>query len=476
MTSIKVRNPRSGACDYEFLATSADQLAQMSASLREGQLAWRAMAVKARVEVLQQFKSALLENKQKMIDALSVDTGRLAIAEQELFGLAGSIDRWCGLAPELLEFGSQQARAMPDVEIFHDASPYPLLGAISPWNFPLLLSFIDVTPALLAGCAAIIKPSEVTPRFAAPLQEVINTVPELAKVLAIAPGDGATGAALIENVDVVAFTGSVATGKKVAAAAATRFIPAFLELGGKDPAVLLPGSDIERAATSILRGSVSATGQACQSLERIYVHQSQAEEFTASLVAKSKAAELTREDPEQGCIGPLIFAKQAEIIQSHLDDATAKGAQIACGGQVIADNGAYWLAPTVLTNVDHSMKVMSEETFGPVMPVMTYSEVGGAVGLANDTVYGLSAAVFGPDEEQAVAVARQINAGGVSVNDSGMTSMLFETEKHAFGASGMGPSRVGPAGMKRFLRSKSLYVNRGVVTPLSAFEESANKD
>jgi len=468
---INARNPRSGKIDYHFSAPTAREMAETAATLKSNQMDWWVNGVDHRISVLREWQAALAVEKEPLVEALAIDTGRLSLASIEFYALLGSIDRWCSLAPELLKQTSVHSNAMPDVEIFEDSAPYPLLGAISPWNFPLLLSFIDVTPALLAGCTAIIKPSEVTPRFAKPLMKSILVVPELAKVLSVKAGDGITGQQLISASDAVAFTGSVATGKKVAMAAAENFIPAFLELGGKDPVVILEGSDLERAATSILRGSVSATGQACQSLERIYVHTNDASAFIKLLTEKANEIELTRQDPKRGSVGPLIFDRQADIIAEHLRDAVEKGAVIECGGDVINDNGAFWVEPTVLSNVDHRMKVMTEETFGPVMPIMTFGSPSEAVNLANDTDYGLSAAVFGPDDETALDIARQINAGGVSVNDSGMTSMVFETEKNAFGYSGMGPSRVGPAGLTRFLRRKSLYVNRGAVTPQSTFNE-----
>jgi acyl-CoA reductase-like NAD-dependent aldehyde dehydrogenase len=371
----------------------------------------------------------------------------------------------------LLEPYKQAAVAMPNVEIHGETSPYQILGAISPWNFPLLLSFIDVIPALLAGCSAVIKPSEVTPRFAVPVARSIAAVEELDAVLTIMPGDGLTGQALIDSVDVVAFTGSVTTGNKVAIAAAQKFIPAYLELGGKDPVIVLEGADLERATTAILRASIVATGQACQSLERLYVAQADHDKFIQLLTEKAMAATLTKDDPNKGIVGPLIFSRQAAVIQQHLDDALQKGAIIYCGGKIEDHRGAKWIAPTVLGNVDHSMLIMTEETFGPIMPVMAFCSPEQAVALANDTSYGLSAAVFGKDEESALSVAKQINAGGISINDAGLTSMVFETEKSAFGYSGMGPSRVGGSGLTRFLRQQSLYVNRGDVLPITVYSE-----
>jgi len=470
--TLQVRNPRNGQLDYSIAVADDALIAGIAAELRASQSAWKATSIEERVDTLQEWKTELAANGEAIVAALSIDTGRNAIARSELGGLMASIDRWCALAPQLVATSERKATVMPDVTLKQQNEPYPLLGAISPWNFPLLLSFIDAIPALLAGCAVIIKPSEVTPRFAAPVGDSIARVPGLQKVLRFISGDGRSGAALIEHVDVVAFTGSVATGQKVAAAAARNFIPAFLELGGKDPVIILQGSDLERAATSILRASVAATGQACQSLERIYVHESQHDEFVDLLESKAQAAKLSFPNPDSGIIGPLIFAKQADIIEAHLKDATDKGAVIRCGGEILDHGGGKWIAPTVITNVDHSMQVMSEETFGPVMPIMTFSSEEEAVSLANDSQYGLSGAVFGAAEEDALRVAAQIDAGGISVNDAGMTTMIFEECKSAFKRSGMGPSRMGPTGLTRFFRQKALFINRGDVLPLAALAEN----
>lgn len=471
---LKVRNPRSGEADYEICVASDADIARIAGELRASQRAWRNAGLEYRIETLQSFRDAVRRNADSIVDALSTDTGRSTLARGELMGLLGMIDRWCSDAPALMETVDRPSRALPHVTMRQQLDPYPLLGVISPWNFPLLLSFIDAVPALLAGCAAIIKPSEVTPRFAAPVGKAIAEVPELENLLRFISGDGRSGAALIEHVDVIAFTGSVATGRKVAEACARAFIPAFLELGGKDAVIVLEGSDLDRASTAILRASVSATGQACQSLERVYVHESDYDQFVDLLVEKAAAAPLSYPNPDEGIVGPLIFARQAEIIKAHLEDAVAKGAEIRTGGHVEIKGGGYWVEPTVLTNVDHSMAIMTEETFGPIMPVMAYANESDAVELANDSVYGLSGAVFGPSEEAAVKVAEQLEAGGISVNDAGMTSMVFEASKNSFKQSGLGGSRMGPTGFTRFFRQKALYLNRGETLPIQAMAEDAN--
>ncbi len=472
--TLRIRNPRTGKRDYEIRVATADVIEPMAVELRGNQRRWRDLGLDGRIDVLQRWKGEISRHSEAISAALSIDTGRKALAVTEVGGVMSGIDRWCALAPSLMQTAEHPSKVMPDVGLRQQLEPYPLLGVISPWNFPMLLSFIDAVPALLAGCAAIIKPSEVTPRFAEPVADSISAVPELHDVLRFISGDGRSGATLIDFVDVVAFTGSVATGRKVAAAAAANFIPAFLELGGKDPVVLLEGSDLERAATAIIRASVAATGQACQSLERIYVHESQHDDFVELLSAKAAATELSYPDPDSGIVGPLIFDRQAEIIGAHIRDAVEKGAIVHTGGEVLDYGGGKWVEPTVLSNVDHSMAVMTEETFGPLMPVMAFSTEEEAVTLANDSQYGLSGAVFGPTEEDALRVAAEIDAGGISVNDAGLTTMIFEECKSAFKLSGMGPSRVGPPGLTRFFRNKTLFINRGDVVPIAVMAEGSS--
>lgn len=469
---LPVRNPRSGKNDYEIQSCSADEIAELAESMRLSQQAWRAGGLKFRIEILNRWVEALKRSEKDIVAALSIDTGRRSISGQEFHGMLAGIARWCGLAPVLMEVEPRRSAVFSHINLETRLVPYSLVGVISPWNFPLTLSFIDTIPALLAGAAVIIKPSEVTPRFVEPLIDSLEEVPELQQVLGFAMGDGSTGAALIEAVDAIAFTGSVATGRKVGQAAAAAFIPSFLELGGKDPALVLADADVERATSALLRGSVVATGQACQSIERIYVHQSLHDRFVDRLREKARAVGLTDDESAGGILGPLIFARQADTIQAHLDDAVAQGAKIVTGGEIKELGGGLWLEPTVLTGVTHEMLVMTDESFGPVMPVMSFDSVDEAIELANDTVFGLSGCVFSADLDQARAVAERINAGGISINDAALTAMVFEIEKSSFKSSGLGASRMGPTGLLRFLRRKALYVNEGEVLGIEAFNES----
>jgi succinate-semialdehyde dehydrogenase / glutarate-semialdehyde dehydrogenase len=470
---IDVRNPRTGQYDARIEATDGTRVAAMASDARLAQKAWEALGLAGRALALLAFKDALVQHFAPIHTALAVDTGRGLVARREIEGVIGSLMGWAGQAPHLLP--SEWSDGRFDKRIRHAPQwvPYSLVGVISPWNFPLTLSMIDTIPSLLAGCAVIIKPSEVTPRFVAPLQAAIADVPALLHVLQIAQGDGGTGASLINVVDAICFTGSVATGKKVAVQAAQRLIPAFLELGGKDPLIITATADLQRAITAALRGSVLSTGQACQSIERIYVAREIYPRFVDGLTIAAKAARLNQPDISHGEIGPIIFVKQADILVDQIADAIAKGGRILTGGRIEHHLGGLWLAPTVIVDVDHTMKVMTEETFGPIMPVMAFDTIEQAIDLANDSIYGLSAGVIAGTLEEAEAVGRQLDAGGVSLNDAALTSQFYEAEKHSFKQSGLGGSRMGPAGFQRFCRRKALIANRGDVTALSAYAEES---
>lgn len=473
MTRLQARDPRTGELDFQFEAISKKDIAQTAKRLRAAGQDWQALGLDGRMAKLGELSDKLSAHRDAIADRLSIDTGRRAIAWREVDGVIGAIFGWLAQAPHLLPDGWNEGRTNPAIRHAPQFVPYTLVGVISPWNFPLTLSMIDTIPALLAGCTVMIKPSEVTPRFVDPVMSAIAAA-GLSDVLTFVQGDGATGAALIDQVDAVCFTGSVPTGRKVAAAAATNMIPAFLELGGKDPLIVLESADIDKATDAALRGSVLSTGQACQSIERIYVAQPVHDAFLEMLTAKARTVELNWPDIGRGHLGPIIFDKQADTLTAHIQDAVAEGARVLSGGQVENHGGGKWLLPTILADVTHDMTVMREETFGPIMPVMAFESAEHAIALANDTEFGLSAAVFAGTLEEAEAIGRQIDAGAVSLNDAALTALFHEAEKHSFKASGMGGSRMGPAGFQRFVRRKALIANTGAPAPIGAFAEDAN--
>jgi succinate-semialdehyde dehydrogenase / glutarate-semialdehyde dehydrogenase len=467
---IAAVNPRSGASDYTFVAPSPTELSGLVATLRAAQPAWAQAGMQARIDVLRRWRAELVARQAEIVQALSQDTGRYAICLSEFQAVLGYIDRWTRQAPELAQEQEGQSAVVPTISYRSQYVPYALVGVISPWNFPLTLALIDAIPALLAGCAVIVKPSEVTPRFAAPLARAVAAVPELAAVLTIAPGGRAMGESLVASADVICFTGSVKTGRMVAENAARNFVPAFLELGGKDPLIVTATADLERATDVALRASVLATGQACQSLERVYVDRRVFAPFVELLVAKAQRVEINWPDLHAGQIGPFIWGRQGEIVASQLADARAKGARVLCGGE-IENHGGKWLKPTVLVDVNHDMTVMTEETFGPVIPVMPYDTVEEALALANDGVFGLSAAVVAGTLEEAESIGRRIDAGGISLNDGSLTALMHEAEKHSFKLSGMGGSRMGAAGYTRFFRRKALIRQGGTPVTIDMIDE-----
>lgn len=470
---LSVRNPRTGQTDATIPALDAIAINALATNARAAQAGWLALGLEGRAGALLDLRAALDARADAVIDALCLDTGRRAIARQELAGVLASLGGWAAQAPHLLASNWTDGRFDTRMKHAPQWVPYGLVGVISPWNFPLTLSMIDTIPALLAGCAVLVKPSEVTPRFAAPFMAAVAAVPALAGVLDMVTGDGATGGALIDAVDAICFTGSVATGRTVASQAAGRLIPAFLELGGKDPLIITETADLDRAVTAALRGSVLSTGQACQSIERVYVARSLHDGFLERLVRAAKATRLNWPDIGHGEIGPIIFERQAETLSRHIDDAIAKGARVLAGGVVEHHGGGLWLRPTVLADVNHTMEVMVEETFGPIIPVMAFDGLDEAVALANDSAFGLSAAVIAGTMEEAESIGRRLEAGAVSLQDAALTSLFYEAEKHSFKASGLGGSRMGPAGFQRFCRRKALIANHGAVTPLAAFAEDA---
>ena len=472
-SSLPVRNPRTGEWDHEIPVTSPEDIASITTALRAAQAQWVAMGASGRAACLNRFADAVMAEVGPLGQALSVDTGRSTFAHFEAIKSVELIRMWAERAGPILDelVGAGQSGQVPAVHYQHRLIPYQVVAVISPWNVPLLLAMIDSLAALSAGCSVLLKPSEVTPRFIEPLQRALDAVPELAAVLRIVTGGPETGKAMIEQVDAVCFTGSVKTGRQVSQQAAACFIPAFLELGGKDPAIVLPDADIPLAARAIIRSAIGMTGQACQSLERIYCHESIAKPLTEELLAQLKVLSLTCTEDGAGDIAPLIFERQVETIQAQIDDALEKGATCLLGGEPV-QAGGIWYPPTLLTNVTHDMLIMQEETFGPVIPVVIYGDVEEAVALANDSTFGLSAAVFSADADAAKAVAERLQVGAISINDASLTGIVNDVEKNSFRFSGMGGSRMGPAGLTRFLRKRALLIQTGEPAAVQLFSDT----
>lgn len=457
-SAIPVRNPRTGATDFMLVPPSPEEVAARCAGLRAAQPSWAAAPLEHRISVMRAWAANVNAQRDAIVEADSRDTGYGQISRIAPDMVIGFVNAVCAAAPGQIEAAKREgvSRAVPSISYKSVLKPFPLVGVLSPWNAPTMLTMYRAITPLVAGCAVMVKASEVTPRYVDALEATLEGVPELKAVLGFLKGDGATGQELIKNADFISLTGSVGTGRKVAAACGERLIPFECELGGKDPLVVLEGADLDAATSAALRGAVTSTGQVCFSIERIYVARPIHDAFVGMLKDKAERIRLNDDDPQDGQLSPFTFARQAEIVDAHLADATAKGATILTGGPSFERGGGLYMRPTLLTGVTHEMTIMKDETFGPVMPVMAFDTADEAVALANDTAFGLSAAVMGPSVEAAEAVAVRINAGNVSVQDAFLTFAAGQAESDSFGVSGVGVKR---SGVQRYLRRQALLTN-----------------
>ena len=465
---IAVRDPRTGETEFWLTCASREDVAARCRTLRRAQPAWGEAPLEHRIGVMQRWAERIEAHRAAITEADARDTGHGQISQIAVDMMLGVIRHQSYAAPAAFKQAQRQGRspAMPHIAYDTVLKPYPVVGVISPWNAPTMLSMLHAIPPLFAGCAVLTKPSEVTPRFVEPLRRSVEDVPELAAVFDFVLGDGETGAAVVENVDMVSFTGSVPNGRRVAEACARRLIPCELELGGKDPAIITATADLDAAASAVLRGAVTSTGQVCFSIERVYVAASVHDEFVRRLIEKAERIQVNYPDPTSGHLGPFIAARQAEIVDAHLDYAVAKGARIRSGGKSFTLGGGSYMRATVLTDVTHDMQIMKDETFGPVIPVMRFKDDDEAVALANDTYFGLSAAVLAGTEAEALKIARRVNAGNVSVQDAFLTFAAAPAESDSFACSGIGGKR---SGVQRYLRRQALLINS--VRPACLLEE-----
>jgi acyl-CoA reductase-like NAD-dependent aldehyde dehydrogenase len=337
--------------------------------------------------------------------------------------------------------------------------PLGVIGVIGPWNYPLTNSFGDCIPALAAGNAVILKPSEITPLTSMLMDECLEECGMPADVFQVATGRGQTGAALIDEVDMIMFTGSTRTGRKVAVRAAERLIPCSLELGGKDPMIVLRDADLERAANTAVYYSMQNSGQTCLSVERVYVEEPVYDEFLAKVTRKVAALRQGRaQGPGSVEVGAMTFPPQLEVIEQHVADAVAKGAKVLVGGKRREGQGLFY-EPTIITDVDHTMEAMTEETFGPTLPIMKVKSADEAIRLANDSIYGLGGSVFTKDLAKGEQIARRVHSGAVCVNDAIINYVALELPMGGAKQSGIG-NRHGAGGIRKYCEPQTILISR----------------
>ncbi|WP_181779999.1 aldehyde dehydrogenase family protein, partial [Pseudonocardia pini] len=397
----------------------------------------------------------LAEHSADLVDLVQQETGKSygdAVGEPA-YGIQVT-DYWLEhaeafLAPEHPESAVPTHR----LEISHH--PYPLVGVISPWNGPLTMPMLDIPAALMAGAAVLSKPSELTPLTWA---EAVRGWREIGApdVLGIATGDGATGAAVVDVVDFIQFTGSVRTGRAVAARAGERLIPSSLELGGKDPLIVLADADLDRAARAAVWGACVFSGQGCSAVERVYVEDAVYADFVARVVdwAGRIRQGTVRGEPYVTDIGAMSSEAQLRIVEEQVDAAVAAGARALTGGARLQGPGWYY-PPTVLVDVTDDMAVMREETFGPVVPIARVADAAEALRRANDSEFGLSGSVFTADRERGSALAAQVEVGAICVNDVCTTNFHLSLPSGGWKSSGIGARFGGAAGIRKYTRAQA---------------------
>jgi acyl-CoA reductase-like NAD-dependent aldehyde dehydrogenase len=460
---IPVENPATGEVIAHVADLGAERVSELARRGRAAQPAWQAIGFDGRNRIIRRLQKWVMDNADRVAATIVSETGKTYedAYMAEITYVGGAIDYWCKHGASFLadEPISPKTLAVTGKRMVVRYEPLGLIGVIGPWNYPLLNSFGDCIPALLAGNSVILKPSEITPLTSLLVAEGLadSGLPE--GVFGVATGRGATGAALVDVADMIMFTGSTATGKKVMERAAQTLTPVSLELGGKDPMIVLADADLERAANLAVYYSMFNSGQTCISIERVYVEEPAYDEFVGKVVEKVGALRQGESTgPGTAEVGSMTFSKQVEIVEEHVRDALAKGARALTGGRRRPGKGLFY-EPTVLVDVDHTMKAMTEETFGPTLPIMKVADAEEALTLANDSPYGLGGAVLSGDRERGEQLARRMQAGAVCVNDALLNYFAVELPMGGWKASGLG-ARHGAAGIRKYTKQQALFISR----------------
>jgi acyl-CoA reductase-like NAD-dependent aldehyde dehydrogenase len=458
---IEVHNPATGGLVDTIDFTSPEAVAETVARVRTNQVAWEALGFEGRYRWLGSLRDWLLDNIDPISDLVQAETGKVrGDISLELFYVIDLINFYGSKGSKFLadETVRPHSPLLASKKLMVQYRPHPVVGVISPWNFPLAMALGDSIPALQAGAAVVVKPSEFTPLS---LVEVIRAWKEdigAPDVFDCVLGAGEAGGALVDNVDFVQFTGSDRTGRRVMARAADTLTPVSLEMGGKDSMIVLEDADLDRAANAAAWGSMYNSGQVCLSVERIYVEEPVYDRFVEKLTKEVSGLRQGTDGrkPEKD-VGAITSPNQRAVIEDHVNDALASGARALVGGRKVEGPGDYY-EPTVLVDVDHSMKVMRDETFGPVVGVMKVRDSEEALRLANDSRYGLAGSVFG-EKQRAESVARRIEAGSVNVNDVIINMAAMDVPMGGWKESGIG-FRHGEYGIKKYCRPESVVVTR----------------
>jgi acyl-CoA reductase-like NAD-dependent aldehyde dehydrogenase len=460
--TIDVEDPARGTTIASIAVLDERAVQELAARGRMAQVGWSASGFAARARVFDAARRWLMVNSERMIETICSETGKtFEDAQLEVGVAAQSFAFWAKSAPKYLADEPVSALSPLTVgkKVMVRYEPVGLVGVIGPWNYPLVNAFCDCVPALMAGNAVILKPSEVTPLTALLTAEMLTEAGMPVDVFGVATGDGETGGALVDAADYVMFTGSTKTGRAVMRRAADTLTPVSLELGGKDPMIVCADADLDRAANAAAYYGLMNSGQVCISVERVYVEQGVHDEFVRKLV--DNVRELRQGvpgGPGTVEVGALTFAPQIDIVDAHVRDAVEQGARVEIGGHRGAGPGRFY-EPTVLTGVTHQMRCMREETFGPTIPVMAVADIDEAVRMANDSEYGLQASVWTKDVAKGQQLARRVEAGAVVVNDALTNYGAMGAPMGGWKSSGVG-TRHGAHGIRKYCKTQTIMSQR----------------
>ena len=457
-------NPATGEVLRELECAGDPEVQAAVMRARTAQPAWADLGLRRRIALLREFQGKLYARKSEIAAAITREAGKPlaeALVTEVLVVLDAArflIDNAWGLLRDEPVPHANLVTKLKSGWLVRE--PHGVIGIISPWNYPFSIPATETLAALVAGNAVVLKPSELTPLVALELASLLHAAGVPQDAFQVVIGEGPAGAALMRSsIDKLVFTGSVTTGKRIAAAAAERLLPVVLELGGKDPMLVLDDADVDVASSAAVWGAFVNAGQACLSVERCYVHRSLYEGFAKACAEKTQQLRIGNGMDAHTDVGPMIQERQVRIVESHVEDAKARGARVLAGGRRLPELGPNFYAPTVLAEVTQDMRIMREETFGPVLPVMACDNDDEAVRLANDSEYGLAASVWTRNAARGQRLARRIHAGTVMVNDVVSCFGISEAPHGGVKASGVGRTH-GRFGLDEMVRVKYLDTDR----------------